>query len=162
MVKPMASYMLENCSTNSPSFPDLFLLEFLLLSWCWASMRLLSEWLLSPKLSCDFTLLHSFLCCLMLFMKIYKDVGVRSRPRGHQQIKERFHPSPAWRTNDFTLVIPRGMCEVVYKNLSNAKEFFLAIFIFSPGPRQLGPAGSGDSHRRESGPSAYSPSRQKW
>lgn len=144
MVKPMASYTLENCPTNSLSFPDLFLLEFLLLSWCWVSMRLLSEWLLSPKLSRDFTLLHCFLCCLMLFMKIYKDVVVRSRPRGHQQIKERFHPSPAWRTSEFTRVIPRGMCEVVYKNLSNSKEFILAIFLFSPRPWQLGPAGSGD------------------
>lgn len=146
MIKPMASYMLENCSTNSPSFPDLLLLEFLLLSWCWASTRLLSEWLLSPKLSCVFTLLYSFLCCLMLFMKIYRDVVVRSRPREHQQIKERFHPSPAWRSNEF--IIPRSMCEVVYKNLSNSKEFILSTFIFSPGPLQLGPAGSGDSQVR--------------
>lgn len=87
------------------------MLEFLFLSWDWATTRLGTEWLLSLSFAVFFTLPHSFLCRSIIFVRRCQEIFVHSRSRGHQQSQERFLPSSAWWTNEFTQVTSRSMCE---------------------------------------------------
>lgn len=77
----------------------------------------------------------------IIFVRKCQKIFVRSRSRGHQQSQKRFFPSPAWWTNEFTLL---GALWGLFTRTRVTQRYLYPPLRFAPGPLQLGPRGRGD------------------